>query len=44
MTALLERLGLQWPIFQAPMAGTSTPAMAAGFCGPGALRAIPTAA
>ena len=23
---LLERIGLEWPIFQAPMAGTSTPA------------------
>jgi len=44
MTALLERLGLQWPIFQAPMAGTSTPAMAAAVCGAGALGAIGVAA
>ncbi|HEX4637323.1 MAG TPA: hypothetical protein VH189_14145 [Rhizomicrobium sp.] len=29
MTNLLERIGLEWPIFQAPMAGTSTPAMGA---------------
>jgi nitronate monooxygenase len=44
MTALLERLGLEWPIFQAPMAGTSTPAMAAAVCGTGALGAIGVAA
>ncbi|HWU54866.1 MAG TPA: nitronate monooxygenase, partial [Rhizomicrobium sp.] len=44
MTALLERLGLQWPIFQAPMAGTSTPAMAAAVSNAGALGAIGAAA
>ncbi len=44
MAALLERLGLQWPIFQAPMAGTSTPAMAAAVSNAGALGAIGLAA
>jgi nitronate monooxygenase len=44
MTALLERLGLEWPIFQAPMAGTSTPAMAAAVSNAGALGAIGLAA
>lgn len=44
MTALLERLGLEWPIFQAPMAGTSTPAMAAAVTNAGALGAIGVAA
>ena len=29
----LERLGIALPIIQAPMAGTSTPALAAVFCG-----------
>ena len=29
MTDLLARLGLTYPIIQAPMAGTSTPALAA---------------
>ena len=44
MSALLERLGLEWPIFQAPMAGTSTPAMAAAVSNAGALGAIGIAA
>ena len=44
MTTLLERLGLEWPIFQAPMAGTSTPAMAAAVSNAGALGAIGVAA
>ena len=45
MTAsLLERLNLEWPIFQAPMAGTSTPAMAAAVSNAGALGAIGVAA
>jgi nitronate monooxygenase len=44
MSPLLERLGLQWPIFQAPMAGTSTPAMAAAVSNAGALGAIGVAA
>src|SRR5690348_4910605 len=42
--ALLERLGLEWPIFQAPMAGTSTPAMAAAVSNAGALGGIGLAA
>jgi nitronate monooxygenase len=29
MSGLLERLGIRVPIFQAPMAGVSTPALAA---------------
>jgi nitronate monooxygenase len=44
MTTLLERIGLEWPIFQAPMAGTSTPAMAASVSSAGALGAIGMAA
>jgi nitronate monooxygenase len=44
MPALLEQLGLEWPIFQAPMAGTSTPAMAAAVSNAGALGAIGLAA
>src|ERR1700748_1665259 len=41
---LLGKIGLQWPIFQAPMAGTSTPAMAAAVSNAGALGAIGVAA
>jgi nitronate monooxygenase len=41
---LLEKIGLQWPIFQAPMAGTSTPAMAAAVSNAGALGALGLAA
>src|SRR5215207_305908 len=41
---LLERIGLEWPIFQAPMAGTSTPAMAAAVTNAGALGALGLAA
>jgi nitronate monooxygenase len=41
---LLQKIGLQWPIFQAPMAGTSTPAMAAAVSNAGALGAIGLAA
>ncbi len=41
---LLERIGLEWPIFQAPMAGTATPAMAAAVSNAGALGAIGLAA
>jgi nitronate monooxygenase len=44
MTGLLERIGLEWPIFQAPMAGTSTPAMAAAVSNAGSLGAIGLAA
>ena len=42
--SLLEKIGLEWPIFQAPMAGTSTPAMAAAVSNAGALGAIGVAA
>ena len=42
--SLLERIGLEWPILQAPMAGTSTPAMAAAVTNAGALGAIGLAA
>jgi len=42
--SLLERIGLEWPIFQAPMAGTSTPAMAAAVSNAGALGALGLAA
>jgi nitronate monooxygenase len=44
MATLLEKIGLAWPIFQAPMAGTSTPAMAAAVSNAGALGAIGLAA
>jgi nitronate monooxygenase len=44
MSSLLEGLNLEWPIFQAPMAGTSTPAMAAAVSNTGALGAIGVAA
>jgi len=44
MASLLEKIGLEWPIFQAPMAGTSTPAMAAAVSNAGALGAIGLAA
>ena len=44
MPVLLEQLGLEWPIFQAPMAGTSTPAMAVAVSNAGALGAIGLAA
>ncbi len=38
--ALLERLGIDWPIIQAPMAGVSTPAMAAAVSNAGGLGSI----
>jgi nitronate monooxygenase len=41
---LLARIGIELPIFQAPMAGTSTPAMAAAVSNAGALGAIGVAA
>ncbi|HEX4178211.1 MAG TPA: nitronate monooxygenase [Rhizomicrobium sp.] len=46
MTAhpLLTRIGVDLPIFQAPMAGTSTPAMAAAVSNVGALGGISVAA
>jgi len=41
---LLARIGIDLPIFQAPMAGTSTPAMGAAVSNAGALGAIGVAA
>jgi nitronate monooxygenase len=40
MKSLLERLGVRHPIIQAPMAGTSTPALAAAVTNAGALGSI----
>lgn len=40
MHPLLERLGLGVPIIQAPMAGTSTPALACAVCNAGGLGSI----
>ncbi|MBC6980378.1 nitronate monooxygenase family protein [Caulobacter sp. 17J80-11] len=40
MTRLLERIGIRLPIIQAPMAGTSTPQMAAAVTKAGALGSI----
>lgn len=40
MTGLLQRLGLEVPIIQAPMAGTSTPALAAAVSEAGGLGSI----
>ena len=40
MSGLLERLGIRVPIFQAPMAGVSTPALAAAVSDAGALGGI----
>ncbi|TCL08717.1 nitronate monooxygenase [Shimia isoporae] len=37
---LITKLGLRWPIFQAPMAGVSTPAMAAAVSNAGGLGAM----
>lgn len=37
---LIQRLGLSVPLIQAPMAGTSTPALAAAVCNAGALGSI----
>ncbi|WP_165385279.1 nitronate monooxygenase family protein [Pandoraea sp. XY-2] len=42
--ALIERLGLSTPIVQAPMAGTSTPALAAAVSNAGGLGSIGVAA
>lgn len=44
MPVLLQRLGIRLPIVQAPMAGTSTPAMAAAATNAGALGSIGVAA
>jgi nitronate monooxygenase len=40
MGTLLRRLGVRTPIVQAPMAGISTPAMAAAVTNAGALGSI----
>jgi nitronate monooxygenase len=40
MSTLLQRIGVRLPIVQAPMAGTSTPAMAAAVTDAGALGSI----
>jgi nitronate monooxygenase len=40
MTSFLERIGIEIPIIQAPMAGTSTPQMAAAVSNAGALGSI----
>jgi nitronate monooxygenase len=40
MASLLKRIGIETPIIQAPMAGTSTPAMAAAVSNAGALGSI----
>lgn len=40
MSAFLDKLGIRTPILQAPMAGASTPAMAAAVSNAGALGAI----
>ena len=44
MSDLLNRIGIALPIIQAPMAGTSTPAMAAAVTNAGALGSIGVAA
>jgi nitronate monooxygenase len=40
MNALLEKLGIELPLIQAPMAGTSTPALAAAVSNAGGLGSI----
>jgi nitronate monooxygenase len=40
MTSILQRIGIELPIIQAPMAGTSTPALAAAVTNAGALGSI----
>ncbi|MFT0175232.1 nitronate monooxygenase, partial [Paraburkholderia mimosarum] len=42
--ALLRSLGIQKPIIQAPMAGTTTPALAAAVSNAGALGSLGVAA
>jgi len=37
---LLQRLGIRYPIIQAPMAGATTPALAAAVCNAGALGSL----
>jgi len=40
---LSQRLGLQWPLIQAPMAGVQTSALAVAVCRTGALGSLPAA-
>lgn len=40
MSSILQRIGMQLPVVQAPMAGTSTPALAAAVTNAGALGSI----
>ncbi|MDT0508692.1 nitronate monooxygenase [Novosphingobium sp. MMS21-SN21R] len=40
MRRIAQRLGLRYPLIQAPMAGTSTPALAAAVCEAGGLGSI----
>ena len=40
MNSLLKQLGIRLPLIQAPMAGVSTPAMAAAVCNAGGLGSI----
>jgi nitronate monooxygenase len=40
MSTIVQRIGLQLPVIQAPMAGTSTPALAAAVTNAGALGSI----
>jgi nitronate monooxygenase len=40
MTDLIARLGLRYPIIQAPMAGTSTPSLAAAVSNAGGLGSL----
>ena len=42
MADMQTRLGLQWPIIQAPMAGVSTPQLAAAVSNAGGLGAYRT--
>lgn len=43
-SGLIKQIGLHWPIFQAPMAGVSSPAMAAAVSNAGGLGALGIAA
>jgi nitronate monooxygenase len=40
MPSVLKQIGVDLPIIQAPMAGTSTPALAAAVCNAGGLGSI----
>lgn len=39
-TPLTERLGIDYPIIQAPMAGASTPELAAAVCNAGGVGSL----